>query len=130
LFLGGCGGGGDCDCVRGSGGGDFKSVANGYDDGGDSASAGGLYDSMFNVFEEPPDDLAVGLVTEFVGQLEYPGSTDGEYSDPLATTLHLRMPVLLGQLPRRRHQHRSGDHPDRLCEHRRREGWVGLLIRV
>jgi hypothetical protein len=130
-FLGGCGGGGgDCDCVGGSGGGDFEGAADGYGDGGDGAGAGGLDDGLFGVFKEPPDGLAVGLVTEFAGQLEDPGGAGGWYSDPPTTTLHLCMPVLRGRPPRRRHRHRGGDHPDRLRGRHRREGPVGLLVLV
>lgn len=71
LFLGGCGGGGgDCDCVGGSGGGDFEGAIDRDDDGGDDVCAGGLDDSLFSVYKRPPEGLAVKFVTEFAGQLE------------------------------------------------------------
>jgi hypothetical protein len=45
--------------------GDFEGAADRYSD--DADGAGGLDDGLFGVFEEAPDGLAVGLVTELAG---------------------------------------------------------------
>jgi len=101
---------------------DFKRAAHGDRDGRHRACAGGFYDGLLGVLEEPPDGFAVGFVAQLSGELEDPGGAGGGYSDPAATAFDFGVAVLGGGAP--------GRFERKVHRWRRRNRRVWVRVRV
>lgn len=110
--------------VGARGRGDFERAADGDRDGRHRACAGGFYDGLLGVLEEPPDSFAVGFVAQLSGELEDPGGAGGGYSDPAATTFDFGVTVLGGGAPGR------FERKLHLRRRRNRCVWVRVRVRV